>query len=308
MLKEELIKNKNDKTKNNNDILDLEGDFNTVNDILEKKINIGYEGRINSVSHSFYGEMRDCSKILRYCLKSIIKNQNESDFQQIFVIDNLWKIMLITLETILEYESRKITENYEHNKKVLLNDQERYKKRIQRLDIREKELELEFTIKKEKIEQEYTELNEKKNKLEADLLEKTKLCEELLDPNRFILVNHFIHQFEYKFETSYEIRLDEMRKIQNMLKAMISEDTIQQELNDELNRIYEDFPKSTMLILRKLQERLFISSDEIKYRIKCNQDIINSILDGTFGIKKTQNELIQTDPLKENDMTSKVFL
>eukprot|EP01022_Parablepharisma_sp_SALTPOND_P005166 TRINITY_DN121853_c0_g1_i1.p1 TRINITY_DN121853_c0_g1~~TRINITY_DN121853_c0_g1_i1.p1 ORF type:complete len:622 (+),score=45.53 TRINITY_DN121853_c0_g1_i1:732-2597(+) len=302
MLKDEFKKTDSD-LQNGKD----EGDYNTVYDMLLRKINLGYEGRIKSISNTLYPELRDCTKLLRYSLKPLF-TQGENKHTA-FIIDDLWKIMLLTVETLLEYESRKVQDSMEYYKRCLASEQEKYKKRIARLNEREKELDLEYTIKKEWCDSQVEAALEAKKRLEEELKEKINEVEQLFDPSRFIYIHHFLSEFQYKFEVTYDNRLEQLRNVQNILKIMISDENLPKELNDELSTTEAYFPKNTISVIRKLQERLAINIDEIKYRIKRNANVIASIMDGTYGIKQFISNYAQTDASKESSTGPKtVFM
>ena len=302
MMKEELKKVTNNKLDEK-----IEGDYNTAYDVLLQKINLGFEGRVKNFSSTLYGDIKECTKILRYTLKQIFCQDGNQ--QIVFVIDNLWKIMLLSIETILEYEVRKINEAAEQYKQNLAQEREKYKQRLIRLQERDSELELEYTIKKEQCDSELLNAVEAKKRLEARAAEKTHEVEDLLDPSRFIYLHHFLSEFSYKFEYTNEDRLEQLKNTKSILEIMIDPNNITNELNDELCNVSRpNFPKHILMVLRKLQEYLGISNDEIKSKMKRTTNIIASVMEGTTTFKKCVNEFCQTDPLKDSDSDSGVYI
>ena len=131
--------------------------------------------------------------------------------------------------------------------------------------------------------------------------------EELLDPNRFIYLHHFLTEFQHKFETTYEDRIQQLKIIMSTLDVLLKNEDVNKELNDEIGSQQAFFPKSIILILRRLQERLDITPDELKYRAKKAESAIKDIGSSSILIKKVMSNYVQTEPLKEFDVSSKVI-
>ena len=284
-----------------------EGDYNLLYEMLSNKLNLDYEQRINKFSTTFWNEITKCTKIIRYTLKNLMNNNSSAAFSGI-AIDIIWKIMLINMETLLEHEGRMQRNSENEIKKNTLFAQERYKEAISRLKFKEKEMELELTLKKEECDAKVISLIDDKNKLQEILNFNNLQIEDLMDPSRFVHMHYFLAEFKNHFEANYEANLNKLKITNNILQILMSNDNKAKELNDELSTTDLYFPKYTIVIMRKLEEQLGITEDEIKRKLKNVQKELKSLLNGSYKFNQLVHIQVQTNSLKELEKIHKVTL
>ncbi len=132
---------------------------------------------------------------------------------------------------------------------------------------------------------------------------KSQEVDALMDPSRFIYVHHFLTEFQHKFEDTYASRMEELKVIRATLEVLQENKDPGKELNDE---VIPPFPKSAIRILRRLQDALGITGDEMKYRLKRTIEILDGPCDSDVLVKKVMSNYVQTEPLKEFEAASNV--
>eukprot|EP00826_Nyctotherus_ovalis_P054384 TRINITY_DN7116_c0_g2_i3.p1 TRINITY_DN7116_c0_g2~~TRINITY_DN7116_c0_g2_i3.p1 ORF type:complete len:291 (-),score=87.35 TRINITY_DN7116_c0_g2_i3:1951-2823(-) len=268
-----------------------EGDFATIVDLIGEKLNLEDEGKRPTALPS---EMQKCSKILRYALKNMISHRSPYDA---LIIDGIWKLLLLNMETLLQFAIKTQSSCAEEMKRNYATTQGKIKDAVERLELREKEIELEYTMKKEEYEAKISSLASDKAKL-SEVLEATKVqIEDLMDTSRFMHVHYFLTEFQYKLESSYEGHLSRLRITRNMLQLLIKEDNLMKELNEELSTKEMPFPKYIINILRKLQTQLDIRLSELRSVSTTLSSRIKKLLGGTFDAREVVHVKVQTNPL-----------
>ena len=249
---------------------------------------------------TIFSEINECTKILRHALISFLSSRDETKYSGL-VIECIWKIMLINMETLLEHESQVINETAIESRKNFCSAEERLQKQVARLNTREKEIELDFTIQREKLEVQVNALMQDKERLLTILETRALENQELMNPSRFMQVHYFLNEFAYKFDSIYEKRLEKFNITNNILKTLTEDENSSKELNDELSTKEMYFPKYIITILRELQKQLDITPGEINYRINANNETMTNIMTGIIQEKNYESTYSQIDPPKNSD-------
>jgi len=264
-----------------------EGDYNTITDFILDKLNTEYKQ-----SNILTTEIERCTKILRFALKNRMKSPYDA-----LIVDGIWKLMLLNIERVLEKEDKVQSDCMEELKRNVTNNQKKIKETIERLKIREKEIELEYMIKKEEYEAKINSLTIDKNKLNEILEANKLLIQDLTDTSRFMHIHYFLTEFEYKFESTYDGHLNKLKLTRNMLQLLIKEDNLMKELNEELSTKEILFPKHVIGILRKLQTQLDIRTSELRGILGKINLRIKKVLSGAYDTREVVNAMVQTKPL-----------
>lgn len=262
------------------------------------------EEAIGSVSNGIVNEVAECTKMLRRALLGLSSSTNLVNNRcSALIIDYIWRITVLNMDALLEHESRFTAKATKELKKNALLLEERYKKRLDRLESREQELQLEFTMHKEKYEAQIAALAKDKERINGILDARMMEMQDLLDPSRFMQVHYFLSEFGYKFESSYERNLSRLHLTNNVLRILAAKSNASKELNDELSTPATYFPKYIIDILRNLQKQLKISDNEMLHRMKRNRETMENIRCGKLVVRKLEDSYSQTDLSKESKMT-----
>lgn len=123
-------------------------------------------------------------------------------------------------------------------------------------------------------------------------------------------MHHFLNEFQYKFRENPEDQLARFNSLLSMFSALETEEIFTLDITEE---IYSNFwvtgnlPPSLVLVLRKLQQFLKIEGYQVKMQESHIKDQIEKIKNSISLSKTFQEMLVQTDPLKEFDLNSRVF-
>ena len=263
-----------------------EGDYNMISELLQHKLN-------STPQLPIHEEVQKCTMMLRYALQCMIKGKQKSSYNAL-IIDSIWKIMIMNIEMLIEREMKVIKNEDKKTKEHSVVAREKIKEAVNRLSIREKEIELEYTIKKEELEAKIQELINDKAKL-SDILEANEMkIDELMDTSRFFHIHYFLSEFQDNFAFSYEGAMDRFETTRNILYQLIKENNLEKELNDDLSTAERRFPKYIITILRKLQEQLRIKPAELKSTLKKVTKRMKDMVDGSFHALKSINVEVQT--------------
>jgi len=278
-------------------------DYENVHEMLLKKVEMEHEDIITNLSSNILPEVTECTKILRRALVSLTSSNNLTNNKyNALIIDCIWKITLLSMDSLFEHESRfisKASRELAQNNAAL---EERFKKRLERLESREQELQLEYTIKQEQYEAQIRSLTQEKEQLDRVIEARMMEIQDLVDPSRFLQMHYFLMEFQYKFDYSYDRVLTRLHLTNNILHILITEQNTSKELNDELSKQNAYFPKYLIEILRNFQKQLEVTDDEMRYRIRSNKEIIKNMRNGILVVKKVGDNYSQTDLSNQSKM------
>ncbi len=85
-----------------------EGDYQTALDCLTAALDQDYEARVKGISSTLVETLSENSKIMRYVLKDMFREPRWE--QRALTVDALWKYMLVLVDTLMEFERRKIVQ------------------------------------------------------------------------------------------------------------------------------------------------------------------------------------------------------
>ncbi len=285
-----------------------EGDLHSAIELLVRNIGLSAEERACKSQIQTLSEIKECTNIMRYQIKSLCTSPQTRI--KAITLDVMWKFLILAIDIAFCQTRARLQSRDRETKEGVRQEIEIVEERAKISERKAAELEATGRARERRNAELLRRLREEKTQQDELISAKNSQIQELLNPQRFIYVHHFLSEFQHKFTDTAEARLGRLQYLLDTFLVLRDDADPNLDLNDEVkSNVWngsDKLPPSMILVLRKLQQSLQIGTAQIRSREKKVQEELESLRNGKDWKPTFADAQTLTEPLKELDFSSKL--